>query len=511
MRFITPRLEHTDYTFQDLDSESNRFANVIERLGFKPGDVLFTFLPKTPELFIAVLGALKARVIVGTLFSNFGEDALFDRIGDARAKGVITKRSLLPKIQTIMGRLPDLQHVIIIDEDIDLPGGILRFDLLMEEGATSYETAHTAPNTPSLLHYTSGSTGKPKGVLHQHGSVVTQSATAGEVLTLTPSDRYWCTADQGWVTGTSYGIIGPWSLGVSQIHYAGGYDPEAWFTILQEERITTWYTAPTALRMLMQQPADFFRRFDISSLHNIYSVGEPLNPEVIAWAERILDRQIYDTWFQTETGAIMISNRPGVPVRPGSMGTPVTGITPAIIGDDGTLHDAWTPGNLCLHTSWPSMFRTYLNNPEVYASKFLNGFYYTGDSAYRDADGYYWFQGRCDDIINTAGHLVSPFEVESALIEVDEVAESGVVGVPDDLLYEKVVAFVRLRDGLPPSPQLELKVRLWVTQRVSSIATPQEIIFTDSIPKNQSGKIMRRILKARYSGKELGDTSTMEI
>lgn len=511
MRFITPKLVRTDFTFRDLDQQSNRFANAIESLGFQAGDTFFTFLPKTPELFMAILGALKARVIVGTLFSNFGEDALLDRVGDARAKGIITKRSLLPKIQAIRGKLPYLEHVIVIDGGDDLQERICRLDLLMDGVDVRYDTASTSPDTPSLVHYTSGSTGKPKGVLHRHGSVVTQSATVGEIFSLTSSDRFWCTADQGWVTGTSYGIIGPWSLGVSQVHYAGGYDPEAWFTILQEERITTWYTAPTALRMLMQQPEDFYRRFDLSSLRTIFSVGEPLNPEVITWAKRVLCRQIYDTWFQTETGAIMISNRPAVPVRPGSMGMPVSGIMPAIIGDDGTLLDDGMPGNLCLRTSWPSLFCTYLNNPDVYASKFRNGFYYTGDSAYRDKDGYFWFQGRCDDIINTAGHLVSPFEVESALIEVDEVAESGVVGVPDDILYEKVIAFVRLRDGFSSSPQLELKVRLWVTQRVSSMATPQEIIFTGSIPKNQSGKIMRRILKARYSGEDLGDTSTMEI
>jgi acetyl-CoA synthetase len=334
--------------------------------------------------------------------------------------------------------------------------------------------------------------------------------TAAKVLDLTQSDIYWCTADQGWVTGTSYGIIGPWSLGVTQIHYGGGYDAKLWFDVLQMEAVTIWYSAPTALRMLMREDAGLYGGYDLSTLRHIYSVGEPLNPEVITWARAALGKDIYDTWFQTETGGIMISNRPGLEIRPGSMGTPLEGIEAAIIADDGeVLRDGMT-GNLCLKSGWASMFTTYLNNPVVYGQKFKNGYYYTGDTAVRDAEGYYWFKGRSDDVINTAGHLISPFEVESALLEIPEVAESGVIGAPDELLFEKVVAFVNLHDGCTWSRELEVKLRLHVSNRASSIATPQEIIVVDSVPKNKSGKIMRRLLKARYLGQDAGDISTLE-
>jgi acetyl-CoA synthetase len=368
----------------------------------------------------------------------------------------------------------------------------------------------TSPDTPSVLHYTSGSTGKPKGVLHVHLSILHQSKTATDVLNLTESDIFWCTADQGWVTGTSYGIIGPWSLGVTQIHYGGGYDAKLWFDLLQNEAVTIWYSAPTALRMLMRENAELYKGYELNKLSHIFSVGEPLNPEVITWAQSTLGKNIYDTWFQTETGGIMITNRPGIEIRPGSMGMPLDGIEPAIIAEDGELLDNNKQGNLCIKIGWPSMFVTYLNNKSSYQSKFKNGWYYTGDTAVKDDDGYYWFKGRSDDVINTAGHLISPFEVESALLEVEEVAESGVIGAPDEILYEKVVAFVCLHKQFTWSKDLEVKIRLHISNRASSIATPQEIIIVDSVPKNKSGKIMRRVLKARYLGQDAGDISTLE-
>lgn len=335
-------------------------------------------------------------------------------------------------------------------------------------------------------------------------------ATGQTVLGLKQDDVFWCTADQGWVTGTSYGIIAPWSNGITQLHYGGGYSARTWLSLLEREKITVWYSSPTALRMLMLEEEELFTSFDLSSLRAIYSVGEPLNPEVIAWSRRVLGHDIYDTWFQTETGAIMIANRPGLEIRPGSMGKPLPDIEPAILADDGTPLPDGQQGNLCLRAGWASMFTTYLNNDAAYRSKFRNGWYYTGDTARRDKDGYYWFMGRNDDVINTAGHLVSPFELESALIEVEEVAEAGVIGAPDELLFEKVVAFVSLQGKYPPSKELEIKIRLHVSNRVSSIATPQEIHFCTGIPKNRSGKIMRRVLKARYLGTDEGDTSTME-
>jgi acetyl-CoA synthetase len=361
-----------------------------------------------------------------------------------------------------------------------------------------------------VLHYTSGSTGKPKGVQHVHRSVLTQASTFRDILSVADGDIYWCTADPGWVTGASYGIIGPWSQGVTQVHFGGNYNAETWFRILEDEKVNVWYTAPTALRMLMQEDVTIFQRADLAHLRHIFSVGEPLNPAVIEWGRRVLNHDIYDTWFQTETGAIMISNRPGIEIRPGSMGKPINTIEAAILDENACLAADKQQGRLCLKAGWPSMFVTYLNNAEQYAKKFQNGFYDSSDRAFRDEDGYFWFVGRGDDVINTAGHLVSPFEVESALLEVAEVAESGVIGAPDDLLWEKVVAYVRLKPGVEWTRGLEVKLRVHISNRVSSTATPQDFRVVDSIPKNKSGKIMRRVLKAWYTGKDAGDLSTLE-
>jgi acetyl-CoA synthetase len=510
MRWISTSHERRDYTFSDIDLLTNRFANVLQGLGFSAGDIFFTFLPKMPEQFVAFLGALKLQVIAGTLFANFGEDALLDRLGDAGAKGLITKKSFLKKIMRIRDQLPALRWILVVDSDEDITPDILSFNKLMESASTGFIPQPTGPDLPSVLHYTSGSTGKPKGVLHRHNSILHQNKTTIEILGLTGNDIFWCTADQGWVTGTSYGIIGPWSLGITQVHYGGGYDAEAWFELLDKEEITVWYTAPTALRMLLREEPGIFDNYDLSKLRHISSVGEPLNPEVIHWAKRTLGKEIFDTWWQTETGGIMIANRRGVEIRPGSMGKPVTGIEPGILSDDGAQLPVGVQGNLCIKAGWPSMFITYLNKDEAYRSRFRDGWYYTGDTAYRDAEGYYWFMGRSDDVINTAGHLISPFEIESALLEIEEVAESGVIGAPDDLLFEKVVAYVALHDRYQYSQELELKIRLHVTNKLSSIATPQELFFVKSIPKNKSGKIMRRVLKARYQGNDAGDISTLE-
>jgi acetyl-CoA synthetase len=511
MRLLTRHLDRTDFTFDQLNEYTNRFANAMQSLGMKEGDVLFTFLPKAPEQFIAFLGALKLRLITGTLFSNFGEEALLDRLGDARAKVIVTKKSFLKKIERIRDQLPALQYVVLVDGEEERDKGILNIKNLLNSSMPDFDAPLTSPDTPSVLHYTSGSTGKPKGVLHRHNSVLHQNLTARDVLNLNKDDIYWCTADQGWVTGTSYGIIGPWSLGVTQIHFEGIYDANTWFDLLEREKVTIWYTAPTALRMLMREEPDVFRNRDLGALRHIFSVGEPLNPEVIHWAHRTLGKDIYDTWWQTETGGIMITNRPGLEIRPGSMGKPVDGIEPAIIADNGSSLGDGEQGNLCVKTGWSSMFITYLNNDNVYQQKFKDGYYYSGDTAFRDADGYFWFMGRSDDVINTAGHLVSPFEVESALLEIEEVAESGVIGAPDEILFEKVVAFVNIHKQYEWTKELELKLRLHVSNKVSSIATPQEIILVDSVPKNKSGKIMRRVLKARYMGTDAGDISTLEI
>jgi acetyl-CoA synthetase len=508
---ISPSMEVTDFTFRDLDIESNRFANVLQGLGFSKGDVVFTFLPKVPEQFFTILGILKFRAIAGTLFSTFGEAALLDRLGDARAKCLITKKSFLKKVSAIRPKLSDLKHIMCVDLDEHQPDGVLSFRKLMEEASPLYSVLPTPPDVPSFLHYTSGSTGKPKGVLHVHGAIAHIRKTSTQVLNLNPAEVYWCTADQGWVTGTSYGIVGPWSIGVSQVHFAGKYSPETWMKILSERRVTVFYTSPTALRMLMREPDSFYAKFDFSQLKHIFSVGEPLNPEVIQWSRRVFSRDTYDTWFQTETGGIMISSKPGMEVKPGSMGKPVDGVEAAILSEDGRPVADGRRGFLCLKPGWDSMFATYLFNEAAYRARFKHGFYFTGDTAFRDSSGYYWFAGRSDDVINSAGHLISPFEVESVLLEIPQIAESAAIAAPDETLYEKVVVFVVLRKDAQWSRELDLEIRIHVSNRVSTIAAPKEIAVVTSLPKNNAGKILRRVLKAQYLGQPPGDLSTFEM
>jgi acetyl-CoA synthetase len=511
MKWLGTHGEQASFSFEELDQHSSRCANILQNLGFAQGEVFFVFLPKVPEVFFALLGALKARIIVGTLFSNFGEEALLDRLGDSEAKGILTRKSYLKKLLRIRDQLPALKYILLTDADDDQSADILSLPKRMAQASPDFVTPLTDPETPSVLHYTSGSTGKPKGALHRHRSVLLQNRTGREILCLQPDDLYWCTADHGWVTGTSYGIIGPWSLGISQVHYGGGYDAQKWFEILQNERITVWYTAPTALRMLMREDPALFAKYDLSRLRHIFSVGEPLNPEVVHWGRKIFGKDIHDTWWQTETGSILIANRPGLPVKPGSMGRPLEGIEAGIVVADGTSLPDNEQGNLCLRPGWDSMFIAYYRHDDVYQQKFRHGWYWTGDTAYRDNDGYYWFMGRSDDVINTAGHLVSPFEVESALLEVDGIAESGVIAAPDPILFEKVVAYVALRKGYIWDSDLELKARLHISNRVSTMACPQEFFVVDNVPKTKSGKIMRRVLKARYLGTDVGDVSTLDI
>lgn len=510
-RWIDANNSHCEYSFQQLEDESNKVANALQQLGFAKGDIVFTYLPKMPEQFFAFLGILKIQAIAGTLFSNFGEEALLDRLGDSRAKAVITKKSLLKKVTRIREKLTELKYIFLADSPEDVSEDILSLPKLCAQASALFDIPVTPAKTPSVLHYTSGSTGKPKGVQHIHKSLFIQNYTAKNVLSLRENDIYWCTADQGWVTGTSYGIIGPWSLGVTQVHFGGTYDAAAWMQLLQDEKVTIWYTAPTALRMLMREDPALFKKYNLSSLKYIFSVGEPLNPEVISWGREVLKHDIYDTWFQTETGGIMITNRPGQEIRPGSMGKPIYPVKAAIVSESGEELGNEEVGNLCLRAGWDSMFVEYLNNKEVYSKKFNNNFYYTGDLAYRDDDGYYWFVGRNDDVINTAGHLISPFEIESALLEIPEIAESAVIAAPDEILYEKVVAYLRLKEGIDWDDDLELKIRIYLSNKLSSIATPQDMIVIGEIPKNKSGKIMRRVLKAQYMGEDPGDVSTMEM
>jgi acetyl-CoA synthetase len=502
------------YTFSDLSLLTNRFANVLESLGIKKGDRVFTYLDRVPELYISIIGILKAGAIVGPLFSAFGTEAIKDRLADSGAKVLITCPELLDRVYAVKKDLPALEQIIVINKhNVPYTPGEneVSYERAMAKASSEYQICKTDKEDFSIMHYTSGTTGKPKGAVHVHEAVVGHYATSKYVLDLHPEDIYWCTADPGWVTGTSYGIFGPWSNGVTQVVTEVGFVVNHWYELIAKHRVTVWYTAPTAIRMLMKYGQKEAGKHDLSSLRHINSVGEPLNPEAVGWSKQVFGIAFHDNWWQTETGSIQIANYPVQDIKPGSMGLPFPGVRPAIMNEDITRElPAGEEGNLCLKYPWPSMFRTYWNKKELYESRFKNGWYITGDRAWRDEEGYFVFVGRADDVINVAGHLVGPFEVESALVEHEAVAEAAVIGVPDPVRMEVVKAFVSLREGHEASARLKLEIKQFVAKKLDTNAAPREIEILPALPKTRSGKIMRRLLKARELGLPEGDTSTLE-
>lgn len=500
------------YTFNELRLYANAYARYLLDLGLKPGDRCAVFMERIPELYIAIAGGLKAGIIMQPMFSAFGEDALEARVKPAGSKAILTQRKLVFRVRKIREACPELEHVIIAEPgDLELQPGETHFDLGIAEPCDHFEPYHTEKDTPSLLHYTSGTTGQPKGALHVHGSIWAQALTTLWVLDVQDDDVYWCTADPGWVTGVSYGIIGPWSLGITQLVMECGFIVDRWYNAIQTHKVSMWYSAPTAIRLLMKEGDDKPKQYDLTSLRHLASVGEPLNPEAVVWSERIYGLPFYDTWWQTETGAIQVTNVPGLPIKPGSMGLPFPGVTATVLSDDfKPITEPNVDGLLALKPPWPSMLKTYWNNPGAYDSKFKNGWYITGDRARIDEDGYYWFMGRDDDVINTGGHLVGPFEIESALLEHEAVAESAAIGKPDQAMMEVVKAFVTLKPGFEPSRKIEMEIMNFIRKRLSPLAMPQEIEFTDKLPKTRSGKIMRRLLRAQERGEEIGDISTLD-
>jgi acetyl-CoA synthetase len=502
------------YTFAQLKELTNRFANVLKGLGVEKGDRVFLFMERIPELYVAFFGILKVGAIAGPLFSAFGPDPVKDRLLDSGARVLIATPDLRKRISGILPDLPDLKHVIVVNKDNrskePLAPGDLSYEQEMASASAQFQIVPTIEEDFSIMHYTSGTTGKPKGAVHAHLAALQHMATGRWALDLHDDDIYWCTADPGWVTGTSYGMSAPWTNGVSQVIYEGGFRASTWYQIIQKYKVTVWYTAPTAIRMLMRGGEEAPKRYNLSSLRYMCSVGEPLNPEAIMWGLKAFDLPFHDNWWQTETGAILIANYPAMEIRPGSMGRPIPGIEAAIVDETGQRVESGQEGDLAIRPGWPSMFRTYWHNQEMYDSKFQNGWYITGDRARTDDDGYFWFVGRADDVINTAGHLVGPFEVESALIEHPAVAEAGVIGKPDPVAMEVVKAFVSLNDGHEPSDTLRNDIMGFVRRKLSAAVAPREIEFVDSLPKTRSGKIMRRLLKAREMGLPEGDTSTLE-
>ena len=506
-------LEVEEYTFADLKRETDRAANALRSAGIEKGDRVFFLSDRTPELYFGFFGALKLGALAAPLFSAFGPEPISERVGRAEGKAMITTPKLLSKVNEIRDNLPSLEHVIIMDgrEEHELADTDISWSALIADASDEFEIEKTGPEDWSVMHFTSGTTGLPKGAAHVHNTVVSHYATGKYVMDFQEEDIYWCTADPGWVTGTSYGMFAPWSNGITQVIDEGGFGARRWYETITRFKVTIWYTAPTAIRLLMRSGASAAREHDLSSLRYVMSVGEPLNPEGVVWGLDAFDLPIHDNWWQTETGAIMIANYPSMPIRPGSMGRPFPGIHAAIIDDAGNeMTEPMAEGQLAVRPGWPSMFRTYWNDEERYDSRFKHGWYLTGDKAKRDADGYFWFVGRDDDVINTAGHLVSPFEVESALIEHEAVAEAGVIGKPDAIAMEVVKAFVTLNDGVEETPQLLRELNRHCRARLGPAVAPREIQVIDILPKTRSGKIMRRLLKARELGLPEGDTSTLE-
>ncbi len=504
--------ETESYTFSEFSKLTNKFANALAQLGIAKGDRVFTFIERLPEVYIAVFGSLKIGAIVGPLFADFGPDPVRDRLQDSGAKVLLTSPVLRERISSIISDLPELKHIIVVDREgnYESRDGDIIYDKLISDAPDDFPDIAVGVDDYSIMHYTSGTTGKPKGAAHRHRAAIQHYATGKWVLDLHEDDIYWCTADPGWVTGTSYGMFAPWINGVTQVIYEGGFRASAWYSIIEKYKVTVWYTAPTAIRMLMKAGEKAVESHDVSSLRHICSVGEPLNPEAIIWGLKAFQQPIHDNWWQTETGAILIANYPFMTVRPGSMGKPIPGICATILDDNYNEVGTDEEGHLAIKPGWPSMFQTYWKNTELYESRFQNGWYITGDKARQDADGYFWFVGRADDVINTAGHLVGPFEVESALIEHPAVAEAGVIGKPDPIAMEVVKAFVSLKDGYEPTAELRRELMHFARQKLAAAVAPREIEFIPSLPKTRSGKIMRRLLKAQELGLPLGDTSTLE-
>jgi acetyl-CoA synthetase len=522
LRWLGKKGERRDFTYNELSGLTNRFANVLTDLGVQKGDRVFTLLGRVPDLYVSILGSLKHGAVVCPMFSAFGPDPIFQRLSRGNARVLVTTEAhYRAKVEPQRDALPELEYVLLIGGAADVPE---TFDLhaLLGGVRDNYTIGPTDPQDLGLLHFTSGTTGLPKGALHVHEAVVAHAATGRLALDLHANDVYWCTADPGWVTGTSYGIIAPLVIGATSIVDEAEFNAERWYKTLQDEQVNVWYTAPTAIRMLMKAGDELPAGFDLSALRFVGSVGEPLNPEAVLWGQRVLGFAFHDNWWQTETGGIMIANLASLEIRPGSMGKPLPGVEAAVLRCDDdhqvflenghveAILDPQTEGMLALRPGWPSMFRGYLHDEERYQHCFLDGWYLSGDLVRRDVDGYFWFVGRADDVIKSSGHVIGPFEVESALMEHPAVAEAGVFGTPDPVAGALVQARVSLRSGYEPTDDLRLELLGFARKRLGPAVAPRSIEFDQQLPKTKSGKIMRRLLRARALGQPEGDTSTME-
>ncbi|HEU5185223.1 MAG TPA: acetate--CoA ligase [Gemmatimonadaceae bacterium] len=506
-----------DLTYADLARESSRFANVLRTLGIGRGDVVFVLADRVPELYVAALGTWKNGSVFSPLFSAFGPEPIRMRLSLGHGAVLVTTTALYrKKVAPIRSSLTELRHVLLIGgrDAGPLPEGAQDLATTMAQADQRFTPCETKDDDTATLHFTSGTTGTPKGAVHVHGAVIAHHITGKLALDFHADDVFWCTADPGWVTGTSYGIIAPLTNGITSIVDEGDFDPVRWYETLEREKVTVWYTAPTAIRMLMKAGATLAKRRDLRALRFIASVGEPLNAEAVLWGQEAFGMPIHDNWWQTETGGIMIANFRAMDIRPGSMGRALPGVEAAILrrpnGGDPIEQPDDTDGELALRPGWPSMFRGYLGDDDRYRKCFAGGWYFTGDLARRDKDGYFWFIGRADDVIKSSGHLIGPFEVESSLLEHPAVAEAAVIGKPDPVAGEIVKAFVSLKDGFAASDTLRTDLLAFARRRLGAAVAPKEIAFEEHLPRTRSGKIMRRLLRARELGLAEGDLSTLE-
>jgi acetyl-CoA synthetase len=489
-----------DISYSELQQKTARLANVLRELGVRKGERVYALLGRCPELYIAALGALKAGCVFCPLFSAFGPEPIKARMQIGKAAVLITEVGLYHrKVASWRAELTSLRHVLVVDAPAAPAEGTLDFGGLLDAASDRFDVVRTQPEDMALLHFTSGTTGRPKGAIHVHEAVVAHHITGRYALDFKPDDVFWCTADPGWVTGTSYGIISPLTNGLTMVVDEAEFDAERWYRLLQEQNVSVWYTAPTAIRMLMRAGTDLARRYDLSKVRFMASVGEPLNPEAVVWSAENFGKPFHDNWWQTETGGIMIANYASMEVRPGSMGKPLPGVVAGIVERTAEgVREVATPmamGELALRPGWPSMMRGYLHEEERYRKCFVSGWYLSGDLAMRDSDGYFWFVGRADDVIKSSGHLIGPFEVESVLMEHPAVAEAAVIGLPDPIAGETVKAYELLGHA---------------RKRLGAVVAPKDIAFRQNLPKTRSGKIMRRLLKARELGLPEGDLSTLE-
>ncbi|MBI3320696.1 MAG: acetate--CoA ligase [Candidatus Omnitrophica bacterium] len=497
------------YTFQDLKVLTSRFADALKRLGVKPGDRVGTFLPRTPELYIAILGINRIGAIPVPLFEAFMEQAVEDRLGDSEAVVCVTSPTLKHRIP--LAKLPALKRLVLIGATGTLAANEVSYEQITANAADWVEPTWLTVDDGLIIHYTSGSTGKSKGALHRQYAMVGHYQTAKWALDLRDDDSFWCTADPGWVTGTSYGIYGPWTLGISSVVIGGRFDPDRWYQTIQRYKVTMWYSAPTAYRMLMSAGEAIPKQYNLTSLRHICSVGEPLNPEALKWIKKITGLAPHETWWMTETGMQLICNYRSLDFPIGCTGKPFPGTYATVVDDQGKELSPGQLGHLVVKPGWPSMMKEIWRNPAKYQEYFrIPGWYVSGDTAYKDEQGYLWYQGRADDVIKTAGERVGPFEVESALVAHPAVAEAGVIGKPDEVRGQIIKAFIALRKGYQPSEPLKKEIVDFVKTTLAAHAAPREIAFVDKVPKTRSGKIMRRVLRAWDTGEPVGDISTME-